>query len=82
MAAGRAGNATDDPAVLFNEPKGTLLPLGGLDAGHKGYALALLVEALTGGLAGFGRADPSKAGARPCSCRCSTPRPSAAATPS
>jgi len=53
------GNATDDPAVLFNEPKGTLLPLGGLEAGHKGYALALLVEALTGGLAGFGRADPA-----------------------
>ena len=51
------GNATDDPAVLFNDPKGTLLPLGGLDAGHKGYALALLIEALTAGLAGFGRAD-------------------------
>jgi len=54
------GNATNDPAVLFNEPKGTLLPLGGLEAGHKGYALALLVEALTGGLAGFGRADPAE----------------------
>ena len=54
------GNATDDPAVLFNEPKGTLLPLGGLEAGHKGYALALLIEALTAGLAGFGRADPSE----------------------
>jgi len=54
------GNATADPAVLFTEPKGTLLPLGGLDAGHKGYALGLLVEALTGGLAGFGRADPSE----------------------
>ena len=54
------GNATADPAVLFNEPKGTLLPLGGLEAGHKGYALALLIEALTGGLAGFGRADPSE----------------------
>jgi LDH2 family malate/lactate/ureidoglycolate dehydrogenase len=52
------GNATTDPAVLFNEPKGTLLPLGGLDAGHKGYALALLIEACTGALAGFGRADP------------------------
>ena len=52
------GNATRDPAVLFSEPKGTLLPLGGLEGGHKGYALALLVEALTGGLAGFGRADP------------------------
>lgn len=54
------GNATTDPAVLFNEPKGTLLPLGGLEGGHKGYALALLVEALTGGLGGFGRADPSE----------------------
>ena len=51
------GNATRDPAVLFNEPKGTLLPLGGLEAGHKGFALALLIEALTGGLAGHGRAD-------------------------
>jgi L-lactate dehydrogenase len=52
------GTPTDDPAVLFREPKGTLLPLGGLDAGHKGYALALLIEAMTSGLAGFGRADP------------------------
>jgi L-lactate dehydrogenase len=52
------GNPTADPAVLFNEPKGALLPLGGLDAGHKGFALALLIEALTAGLAGHGRADP------------------------
>jgi L-lactate dehydrogenase len=54
------GTPSDDPAVLFTEPKGTLLPLGGLEAGHKGFALALLVEALTGGLAGFGRADPTE----------------------
>lgn len=54
------GNATNDPAVLFTEPKGTLLPLGGLEAGHKGYALALLVEAATAALAGFGRAEPSE----------------------
>jgi L-lactate dehydrogenase len=52
------GNSTRDPAVLFSEPRGTLLPLGGLDAGHKGYALALLIEAMTAGLAGHGRADP------------------------
>ena len=52
------GEPTADPAVLFSEPKGTLLPLGGLEAGHKGYALALLVEALSAGLTGFGRADP------------------------
>jgi LDH2 family malate/lactate/ureidoglycolate dehydrogenase len=54
------GNPTRDPAVLFSDPKGTLLPLGGLEAGHKGFALALLIEALTGGLAGHGRADPSE----------------------
>ena len=52
------GNPTADPGALFNEPKGALLPLGGLDAGHKGFALALLIEALTAGLAGHGRADP------------------------
>ena len=48
----------NDPAVLFAEPKGTILPLGGQDSGHKGFGLTLLVEALTGGLAGYGRADP------------------------
>lgn len=52
------GQPSNDPAVLFDEPKGTILPLGGLDSGHKGYGLSLLVEALTGGLAGHGRADP------------------------
>jgi len=52
------GNPTRDPAVLFDEPRGTLLPLGGLDAGHKGFALALLIEAMTAGLAAHGRADP------------------------
>jgi LDH2 family malate/lactate/ureidoglycolate dehydrogenase len=52
------GQPTDDPGAMVNEPKGALLPLGGIDAGHKGFAMALLVEALTGGLAGHGRADP------------------------
>jgi L-lactate dehydrogenase len=51
------GNATDDPGALFKEPKGTILPLGGVDSGHKGYGLTWLVEGLTGGLAGLGRAD-------------------------
>lgn len=54
------GRPSDDPSVLFKEPKGTILPLGGLDSGHKGYGLSLTVEALTGGLAGFGRADPKQ----------------------
>ena len=52
------GNATDDPAALSTDPRGALLPLGGLDAGYKGFGLILLVEALTAGLAGYGRADP------------------------
>lgn len=51
------GEPSIDPAVLFTQPPGTLLPIGGTDHGHKGYALALLVEAFTGGLAGHGRAD-------------------------
>ena len=54
------GHATDDPAVMMQEPRGAILPLGGLDLGHKGFALALLVEALTSGLAGHGRADGPK----------------------
>jgi LDH2 family malate/lactate/ureidoglycolate dehydrogenase len=52
-----AGHPTDDPAVLFADPPCTLLPAGGTDHGHKGYGVALLVEALTQGLGGFGRAD-------------------------
>jgi len=54
------GCPTNDPSVLFGTPPGTILPLGGVDSGHKGYGLALLVEALTGGLAGHGRADPAE----------------------
>jgi L-lactate dehydrogenase len=56
------GQPSDDPGVLFKEPKGTILPLGGLDSGHKGYGLSLLVEALTGGLSGHGRADRKEGG--------------------
>ena len=51
------GQPSNDPAVLFTTPPGTILPLGGLDSGHKGYGLLLMVEAMTGGLAGYGRAD-------------------------
>lgn len=54
------GQPTDDPAAAFTDPPGALLPMGGIDHGHKGYALALMVEALTGGLAGHGRADPGE----------------------
>ena len=52
------GTPTDDPNVFFAEPAGTLLPLGGMAAGHKGFGLGLMVEALTSALGGHGRADP------------------------
>jgi L-lactate dehydrogenase len=49
------GRATDDPNALADG--GSILPIGGVDNGYKGFALGLLVEALTQSLAGFGRAD-------------------------
>jgi LDH2 family malate/lactate/ureidoglycolate dehydrogenase len=52
-----AGAPSEDPSVLGGKPRGALLPIGGLDHGHKGFALALLIEALTQGLSGYGRAD-------------------------
>jgi len=51
------GTATDDPSVMAAGRGGAILPLGGLDLGYKGFGLGLLVEALTAGLGGFGRAD-------------------------
>jgi LDH2 family malate/lactate/ureidoglycolate dehydrogenase len=50
------GNATDDPSALFSDPPGSILPLGGTDLGYKGFALGILVEALTSALAGGSRA--------------------------
>jgi len=51
------GQPTGDPSTFFDDPPATILPLGGLDAGYKGFALGLLVEALTNALGGFGRAE-------------------------
>jgi L-lactate dehydrogenase len=51
------GKPTNDPAVFDTDPPGTIQLLGGTDAGHKGYGLTLLVEAMTGGLAAYGRAE-------------------------
>ncbi|MCH2630576.1 MAG: Ldh family oxidoreductase [Pseudomonadota bacterium] len=53
-----SGEASDDPGVLFSDPPGTILPIGGKEYGHKGFGLALIIESLTQGLSGFGRADP------------------------
>jgi LDH2 family malate/lactate/ureidoglycolate dehydrogenase len=54
------GTPSRDPDVLFTEPPGTILPLGGVELGHKGFGLAILIEALTAALGGFGRADPAE----------------------
>lgn len=54
------GIATTDPHVIDPGVGGTLLPLGGLEYGHKGFGLSLMVEMLTHGLAGFGRPDAEK----------------------
>lgn len=52
------GTPTTDPAVLeHTEPRGSLQLLGGQDAGHKGFGMALMIEALSQGLSGHGRAD-------------------------
>jgi hydroxycarboxylate dehydrogenase B len=55
------GRPTIDPTAFYGPPRGSLLPLGGL-AGHKGFALGLLVELLGSALAGVGPTDPSSRG--------------------
>jgi LDH2 family malate/lactate/ureidoglycolate dehydrogenase len=56
------GVPTDDPHVLYGEPPGTILPLGGPAFGHKGYALAVLVEAMTTVLCGEDASDATRFG--------------------
>ncbi|HEX3727487.1 MAG TPA: Ldh family oxidoreductase [Pirellulales bacterium] len=48
-----AGQPTNNPGDFYGEPGGALLPLGGL-VGHKGYALAVMIDLLAGGLSGGG----------------------------
>lgn len=55
------GQPTTDPRVLEKTtPRGSLLLLGGAEYGHKGFGLALMVEALTQGLSGHGRVEAPK----------------------
>jgi L-lactate dehydrogenase len=49
-AVGPDGRDTTDPKLAFEQ--GALMPLGGAEYSHKGYGLSLMVEALTGILAG------------------------------
>lgn len=53
-----AGRASTNPADLYGPPPGSLTPLGGA-AGHKGFALAFMIDILSGALGGAGcsRAD-------------------------
>jgi uncharacterized oxidoreductase len=45
------GRPTVDPRVLYQDPPGSILPLGG-DQAYKGFGLALMVEILAGALSG------------------------------
>ena len=53
------GIPTNDPKEVF-ENNGTVMPLGGLEYGHKGFGLALGIEALSQGLSGSGRSRKLK----------------------
>ena len=59
------GMPTKDPRVMeMTDPPGSLMWLGGMDSGHKGFGLALMVDALTQALCGHGRKDaPTRWGA-------------------
>lgn len=45
------GRPTTDPGVLYREPRGSLLPLGGASA-YKGFGIGLVLDMLAGGLSG------------------------------
>jgi uncharacterized oxidoreductase len=51
------GESTIDPADLYSDPPGALLPLGGA-FGHKGFGLAFLIDILAGALSGAGCCRP------------------------
>jgi len=54
------GEPTTDPADLYVEPRGAILPFGG-SVGHKGYGLAVMVDVLAGALSGAGCSQSSTA---------------------
>jgi len=57
------GHPSADVNCLTDDPAGAIAPMGGEHSGHKGFALALLNEALTGALSGHGRAHAAQHGA-------------------
>ncbi|MBL8798212.1 MAG: Ldh family oxidoreductase [Planctomycetia bacterium] len=52
------GKPTTDPSVLYQEPRGSILPLGGAQA-YKGFGLSLLLDMLAGGLSGGQCSNPT-----------------------
>lgn len=58
------GQATTDATTFFEDKPSTILPLGGLDSGYKGFALGIMIEAMTSALGGYGRhSEPGRWGA-------------------
>jgi uncharacterized oxidoreductase len=51
------GQPSTNPAVLYEEPRGTLLPFGGSQA-YKGFGLGLLIDLFAGGLSGGSCSHP------------------------
>lgn len=45
------GRPTTDPGVLYRDPPGSILPLGGAQA-YKGFGIGVVLEMLAGGLSG------------------------------
>ena len=55
------GDVSDDPAVFFADPPGSIMPIGGISHGYKGFALTLMTEILSNALGGYGRANDTAA---------------------
>jgi uncharacterized oxidoreductase len=51
------GQPTTDPGVLYREPRGSILPLGGAHA-YKGFGIGLLLDMFAGGLSGAACSHP------------------------
>ncbi|MAT16003.1 MAG: dehydrogenase [Planctomyces sp.] len=52
------GQPTNDPDKLYEDPPGSILPMGGLQA-YKGFGLAFMIEMIASGLAGAPCAQPN-----------------------
>jgi uncharacterized oxidoreductase len=46
------GQPTNDPGVLYRDPRGSILPLGGIANGYKGFGLGFLLDIFAGALSG------------------------------